>query len=57
MIKLDLRDKLSYNQISDKDHKQRLVIIGVKAIHRENLGAKTLVCVYDSWFTNINKDF
>lgn len=56
MIKLDLIDKHSYNQIRDKDLKHahlRLVIVGVKGLQREILGAKALISLYDNQFINI----
>lgn len=34
---------------------QNLIIIGVKGLHRENLLAKVLVCLYDSKFTYIEQ--
>lgn len=58
MVKLDLIDKHSYNHIKDKDLKHAhlgLVIIGVKGLHRENLGAKVLIYLYDNQFTNIEQ--
>ena len=48
MIKLDLINKHSYNQIKDKDLKYAhlwLVVIEVKWLHRKNLGAKALICL------------
>ena len=47
MVKLDLTEKNSYKQINDRNLKHAhlgLIIIGVKGLHRENLGTKTLIC-------------
>lgn len=60
MIKLDLIDKHSYNQISNNDLQQAhlgLVIIGVKGLHRENVGAKPQFVFMTIDLQIQNKDF
>ena len=57
-IRLDLISSHSYNEVKNLGLKQMhmgLIVLGIKGMHREGLGVKPFVSLYDSRFTNLEK--